>query len=350
MHVLLLIAALVFWFQASVPRWSTQTSGTTARLRGISVINDRVVWASGTNSTVLRTNDSGTNWKKLFVTSDQLDFRDIDGVDENTAYVLSIGNGPASRIYKTTDAGLTWTMQFKNEDPKVFLDAMSFWDKQRGIALGDSVNGQFYILMTEDGGRNWKRVPPDRLPPALDNEGAFAASGSNIAVFGRSHAWIGTGAAKKSRVLRTTDGGRTWLIADTPLNAGPSAGIFSIAFRDSKNGIVVGGDYQKEREAIDNAAITEDGGVTWKLVRGLTGYRSIVAYQPNATHDQHGYSQTIIAVGPAGSDFSTDGGKTWTQVEGLGFDTLDFPLPTKKGSSIAFAAGADGRIARLALK
>jgi photosystem II stability/assembly factor-like uncharacterized protein len=130
---------------------------------------------------------------------------------------LSIGNGPASEIYKTADSGETWSLQFKNEDEKAFLDAMSFWDAKHGIVFGDSVDKQFYILTTADGGSTWSRVPSANLPPAQPNEGAFAASGTNIAVIGKSHAWIGTGAAAKSRVLHTSDGGRTWQVADTPL-------------------------------------------------------------------------------------------------------------------------------------
>src|SRR5688572_21647859 len=206
MKLSVLIPLIIF----AAPHWTMQTSGVTARLRGVSAVSERVAWASGANSTVLRTVDGGVTWQKLTVTSDPLDFRDVDAVDAQTAYALSIGNGPASRIYKTTDAGKTWKQQFKNDDPKVFLDAMSFWDPNNGIAFGDSVDRQFYILTTADGGRSWSRIPQSALPQALENEGAFAASGTNIAVFGKSHAWIGTGAAAKSRVLHTSDRGRTW--------------------------------------------------------------------------------------------------------------------------------------------
>src|SRR5215510_6753216 len=153
----------------TAPRWTMQTSGVTARLRGVSAVNEQVAWASGADSTVLRTVDGGTTWQKLTATSETLDFRDVDAVDAQTAYVLSIGNGPASRIYKTTDAGKTWTQQFKNDDPKAFLDAMSFWDANNGIAFGDSVDGHFYILTTADGGSSWSRVPQSVLPPALEN-------------------------------------------------------------------------------------------------------------------------------------------------------------------------------------
>jgi photosystem II stability/assembly factor-like uncharacterized protein len=321
----------------AVPRWTVQTSGVTQRLRGVSAVSERVAWASGAGASVLRTEDGGTTWQKLNVTTEALDFRDIDAIDAQTAYVMSIGNGPASRIYKTSDAGKAWNLQFKHDDPKAFLDAMSFWDANHGIAFGDSVDKQFYILTTVDGGHKWSRVPAANLPTAQENEGAFAASGTNIAVFGKSHAWIGTGAAARSRVLRTSDGGRTWQVADTPLASGPSAGIFTIAFRDAKHGVIAGGDYKKESDAIDNLAVTNDGGSTWTLVRGLSGFRSVVAYVPGVK------TPTLVALGPAGGDFSLDDGRTWKPIEGPGFDTFSFA----PGKQLGWGAGAEGKIGRL---
>jgi len=330
MNLLLFFATILF----ALPQWALQSSGVTARLRGVSAVSDRVAWASGADSTVLRTTDGGTTWKKLAVTADVLDFRDIDAIDERTAYALSIGNGPASRIYKTTDAGATWKLQFRNDDPKAFYDAMSFWDANHGIVIGDSIDGQFCIMTTENGGRTWLRVPPSALPPALENEGAFAASGTNVAVFGSTHAWFGTGAAARSRVLHTADRGTTWTIAETPLRAGQTSGIYSVAFRDALNGVVVGGDHSKETEAINNAAITRDGGRTWMAVNGLTGFRSVVAYIP-------GQKAGILAVGPQGTDMSTDDGRTWAQIEGPGFDTFSFA----PGHALGWGAGARGTIA-----
>ncbi|HEX9366438.1 MAG TPA: hypothetical protein VF921_07415, partial [Vicinamibacterales bacterium] len=200
-----------------VPHWEAQTSGVTARLRGVSAVSDRVAWASGAGGTVLRTADGGATWRKLEVPeSARLDFRDVDAVSETTAYILSIGNGPASRIYKTTDAGAHWELQLTNDNPKAFFDAMAFWDAARGLVMGDSVDGTFDILRTNDGGTTWARVPHEKLPPALPNEGAFAGSGTNVAVFGRDLAWIGTGASTRCRVLQTKDGGGAWTIAETP--------------------------------------------------------------------------------------------------------------------------------------
>ncbi len=322
---------------ALAPAWTLQTSGVTARLRGVSAVDHRVAWASGAGATVLRTTDGGTTWQKLRVTSDSVDFRDVDAIDDQTAYVLSIGNGPASRIYKTRDAGTTWTEQFRSDDPKAFFDAMSFWDFEHGIVMGDSIDGQFCILTTANGGRSWARVPASALPAALPNEGAFAASGTNIAVFGKSHAWIGTGAAGKARVLRTTDRGRTWGVSETPITAGATAGIYSVAFRDAKNGVIVGGDYARETQALDNLAMTRDGGVTWTLAKGLSGFRSAVAYVPGKR------TRVIVAVGPLGTDYSMDDGRTWMVLEGPGFDTLSFA----RGKAIGWGAGARGILGRL---
>ena len=329
------IVAIVLAFAFVAPTWTLQSSGVTARLRGISAVNRRVAWASGSGSTVLRTEDGGASWKKITVTSDKLDFRDIDAIDEKTTYVLSIGNGDASRIYKTTDGGATWRLQFRNDDPKVFLDAMSFWDADHGLVIGDSIDRQFYLLITSDGGQHWTRVPPNKLPPAQDNEGAFAASGTNIAVYGRKYAWIGLGAAARARVMRTSDGGRSWKIFETPVKSGPSSGIFSISFRDASHGVIVGGDYQKENEAVDNLAITNDGGQTWQLVTGPAGFRSVVVYVPG--------TKMLFAVGPAGSDYSVDDGHTWTPITGPGFDTFSFA----RGEKVGWAAGARGAIGRL---
>ena len=262
-------------------RWTPLSTGSSARLRGVSAVTDRVAWASGTNGTILRTTDGGATWQTLLVPgAEKLDFRDIDAVDETTAYALSIGSGELSRIYKTSDAGRTWSEQFVNRDAKAFFDAMAFWDAKRGVAVSDSVDGQFVILMTTDGGTSWERVPAAALPPALPNEGFFAASGTNVTVAAPNHVWIGTGAASEARVLRSSDGGRTWAVAKTPLDAGPSAGIFSIAFSDATHGIVVGGDYKAESVAGNNAAITTDGGATWTPMKGLSGFRSVVAYVP----------------------------------------------------------------------
>lgn len=324
-----LMAAVVL---AAPQTWTQQLTGVTARLRGISAVSDRVAWASGSEGSVLRTTDGGDSWNAITVPgAEHLDFRDIDAFSSDVAYALSIGNGELSRIYKTTNGGRDWALQFAGTDPKLFLDAMAFWSDDRGIAYGDSIDGQFVIYVTTNG-RTWERIPSDRLPPALPGEGAYAASGTNVAVHG-NHVWIGTTA---SRVLHSPDRGRTWTVTQTPVATSDSAGIFSIAFRDAQHGIVVGGDYRKESEAIDNASITSDGGRTWTLSKGLSGYRSAVAFVPRT-------KSTWLAIGPLGADVSTDDGRTWTPLPGAGFDAFSFA----PGKSVGWGSGQRGGIARL---
>ena len=335
-----IVSAVVLLAIVAVPEWALQKSGVTARLRGVSAASERVAWASGSNNTIVRTEDGGATWTPTSrPTIDPLDFRDIDAVSERVAYVMSIGAGSLSRIFKTTDAGATWTLQFINEHPEAFFDAMAFWDADHGIAVSDAVQGAFVIITTDNGGRTWTRVPAEKLPPALPNEGAFAASGTNVTVFGSSHVWFGTGAAARARVLYSADRGATWQIAETPLRAGASSGIYSIAFRDASHGVIVGGDYAKEAEAVENAAITSDGGRTWTLTTGLSGFRSVVAYLP-------GSPATFLAAGPLGSNISTDDGRTWSAVQGPGFDTFSFA----PGKMVGWGAGARGAIGRFDMK
>lgn len=329
----LAMVSAVSWVTQSF--WVSQSTGLTTRLRGVSAVTDKVAWTSGAQGAVLRTVDGGHTWQRLKIAAaESLDFRDIDAFNDRVAYTLSIGPGEASRIYKTTDGGSRWNLQFINRDLKAFFDAMAFWNEDRGIALSDSVESRFVFLMTNDGGRRWAHARAEGLPPALPNEGFFAASGTNVAVFGTDHVWAGTTAG---RVLRSTDRGRTWNVSTTPVGTGSSAGIFSIAFRDANHGIVVGGDYKKETEAVDNAAVTSDGGATWTLVTGLSGFRSAVAYIPGAK------TPSLLAVGPQGADYSNDDGHTWTRVDGPGFDTVSFA----SGGTIGWAAGALGRVARI---
>lgn len=316
--------------------WQEQASGVTARLRGASAVSERVAWASGANGTVVRTVDGGATWQARPVPgAERLDFRDVDAFSESIAYILSIGPGEASRIFKTIDGGARWIEQFKNTDPKVFLDAMTFRDVNRGFAFSDSVDGAFVILRTSNGGTTWEQIPAEGLPPALDGEGAFAGSGTNIAIVGDA-IWIGTTA---SRVLQSHNSGRTWTVTATPLATGNATGIFSIAFRDARHGVAVGGNYTKEGEAVDNAVFTADGGRTWALAtRGLSGFRSVVATIPGTT-------SSFIAVGPSGADRSDDDGHTWTPMGSAGFHAFSFAPRTKTG----WGAGERGRIARLQL-
>src|SRR5258708_35816163 len=174
-------------------------------MRGVSAVSKKVVWASGTNGTYLQTTDGGATWRVAVVPgAEALDFRDVHGVDDRTAYLLSSGPGDKSRIYKTTDSGAHWDLQLTNSNPAGFWDAMAFWSSERGIVLGDPVDGKFVILVTNDGGAHWKYQVG---PSALRAEGAFAASGTCLIIRGYHEAWFGTGGPGAGRGVFFRGGG-----------------------------------------------------------------------------------------------------------------------------------------------
>ncbi len=331
--------AVLLTTPTALAQWAPQPSGTTARLRGLSVVDDRIAWASGSGGTVLRTVDGGETWEPRAVPdSDRLDFRDVEAINDRTAYALAIGEGELSRIVKTTDGGASWTLQHVNRDPEGFLDALAFWDARHGLALGDPVDGRFVILATVDGGATWARIDGEGMPEAMAGEGAFAASGTCLVVHGDRHSWFGTGAG---RVFCSDDRGRTWTAHATPIRAGGgTAGIFSLAFWDADHGVAVGGDYKEPGRAAEVAALTADSGRTWMAPNrsGPGGYRSAVAHLPGTP------GPTLIAVGPSGTDSSTDGGATWTKLGDAGFHAV-----AAVGPRSAWAVGEDGAIGRLVI-
>ena len=310
-------------------------SGVNASFRGLSVVNNSVVWVSGTGGTVLRTVDGGANWENVSVPNmDKTDFRDVEGFDKNTAIVMGIAS-PA-RFYKTTDRGQNWKLVYFDDREEVFFDGMSFWNKRNGIAFSDPVNGRHLLIRTTDGGDTWEEIPADGIPEKLDPEFGFAASGTGMPVEGRNTVWLGMGGIK-SRVFKSENGGLNWSVAETPVvHGGQSTGIYSVAFKNKKVGIAVGGDYMNQ--VIQNTmAHTQDGGITWHLPEKQTHqYRECVA---------HYRGNTFFAVGPSGFDRTTDNGKNWAPHY---WEVKDLTaLAFAKGSRVGFAVGKGGQIYKI---
>lgn len=339
MKNLLIIAFVLIASQITFAQWIKQSVNTTASLRGLSVVNEKVIWASGTGGTVIRTTDGGKTWDVIQVPdAAKLDFRDIEAFDENTAYILSIGNGDASRIYKTMDGGAAWVLQFKNTDEKAFYDAIACWGRDDCIAMSDPVDAAFRLVTTLSGGNTWFQIspPPHKgAPLAAAEEAAFAASGTCLIVQGRTTVFLVSGGSD-ARVFRSANRGRTWSAADTPIVKGrPGTGIFSIAMIDALNGVIVGGDYEKPSDNSNSLAFTRDGGKTWVKAAGLSGYRSGVTYVDK---------KTIIAVGTNGSDITRNGGKSWKQI-----DKGDYNSVQAQGKKAVWAVGPNGTVSRLKL-
>ena len=219
---------------------------------------------------------------------------------------------------------------------------------------------KFELLMTTDG-QSWTHIPPSQLPPALEGEGAFAASNSCLAILrnpvtsstpvtpsaakdpgvpdtktiadtsapppvqpwksGASaprepaekekalapegNIWFATG-GRAARVFHSSDRGQTWQVFNTPIAHGPdSAGIFSIAFRDANHGVIAGGDYKHPEQDGPNLAFTNDAGKTWTLSKVTPqSYYSAVAFDrkhksANAQNlDENQANLRLFIVGP----------------------------------------------------
>jgi len=321
---------------ASVPTITEQESHTTALLQAVSAVNDSVIWVSGHKATWVRTVDGGRTWVPGAMTGPDsgLQFRDVQGVSATTAYLLAAGPGDSSRIYKTTDAGRSWQLQFMNHDSAAFYDCFGFWDATHGIAVSDAAHGKMIVIRTDDG-EHWAEVAED-MPAALPKEGSPAAGGTCLIVQGRTHAWFGTEPA--ARVYRSADRGQHWSVVTTPIVTGEAAGVATLAFRDEQHGMALGGRLLSRDDMSDSvAAITSDGGATWTLVHRPTFSGAV--YGAAVVWNLPGY---VVAAGPKGLDWTANDGRSWTNLSGANYWAVECTSP-----AVCWAAGPGGRITKI---
>lgn len=337
-YTLVMLSILCLGCQSSKEySWEEFSIESQPSLRGISVLNEKVIWVSGTNGTVMKTINGGLNWEDVYVPdSDSLDFRDVEVLTEDEVVLMSAGPGKKSNIYKSKDGGRHWSLELTNAYDSGFYDGMAFWDETHGILGGDPIDGKLFLMKTSDGGDSWQRIHPDKLPEMNDGEiGGFAASGSHLTVFGES-VWIGSG-GRSSRVFYSQDRGEHWEVVYTPIIQGEgSQGIFSMDFFDANTGIAVGGDYKNEDEGKNNVMFTNDGATTWKLADSFPVFQSSVRYVGE---------NRLISVGPAAVYTSDNGGTSWSKIAGSGYHTLDV---SEDGA--IWAAGRDGIVGQLVTK
>jgi photosystem II stability/assembly factor-like uncharacterized protein len=337
---LLAVAALTLGLPgARAQSWVTLTSGVDSNLRAISAARVAAtghiaIWASGSHDVILRSLDDGVTWTRLSIPGQpDLDFRGIVAFDDRTVYLMSSGEGNKSKIHKTIDGGVNWELQYTDLNNAFFLDSIACSSPTNCFALGDPINGKFLLLETTDGHR-WNPLPPQDLPTALPKEGAFAASNSNLLVVSGSELFVATGAFA-ARVLHTPDTGKTWSASSVPIAADNlTSGIFSITRSNEGRLFAAGGDYANPGVALRIAALSLDQSQTWKSpAQQPTGYRSAIVSENG---------QTLVAVGPNGSDFSSDSGLHWKPFSALPLNAL-FSLDAEH----VYAAGARGTIAQL---
>ncbi len=363
--LVLLVGLLSVTFGSVQAQWQMENSTTTADLRGIDSVGGGVAWASGTNGTVVRTEDGGYLWQPCTVPpgAEHLDFRGIQAFDANTAIVMSSGKGDLSRLYKTTDGCQTWKLLFTNPDKDGFWDAVLFNAHREGWLLGDPVNGRFTLFYSDDRGRTWTRLNNKGLEAQAATQGAFAASNTSLiddlefGTGGKEGAFFYSVTSRdiclddcSQEDLLTSRRHTKWAREEVPLGShSESSGVFSLALKRNQTGsgwsstevVAVGGDYLKPDKATATAASSDDGGKTWHAAQTPPhGYRSAVAYD-EAT-------KVWITVGPNGTDISTDDGRNWRAVHpDAALHEVTDADRNWNALALPFVVGPHGRIGKL---
>ncbi|MCG8578330.1 MAG: YCF48-related protein [Bacteroidales bacterium] len=311
---------------------------TTASIRGLSVVDENCLWLSGSQGTVLRSMNGGQSWKDCSISTEaNNDFRSIHAFDSLRAIVIGINN-PAV-IYSTSNGGTSWNAMDTLSGKGLFFNSLKFNDTSTGVAVSDPVDGHFLIIRSDDGGTNWHKSTI--VPPALNGESNFAASNTCIELLTNGYAWM-AGGGVKARVYSSNDFGNTWTVSNTPIKTqGAADGIYSIAFSNMNNGIIVGGNYQHPERNDSIAAFSNDGGLSWQLCQTMPrGFRSCIQFLNDGT------SSIAIAMGKTGFDYSVDKGLNWQP----GGDNGYYTIRAIPGELAAYGAGADGRVVFINVK
>lgn len=325
---LLVFFACLAFLSSAAQTVKLLNSGSKASFRGLSVVNDDVVWVSGSAGTVGKSTDGGETWAMMTVKGfEKTDFRDIEAFDKNTAIIMGIAE-PAY-ILKTTDGGANWRVVFKDTTKGMFLDAMEFWNEQSGIVIGDPIGDKIFIARTFDGGKSWRGIPVENIPEADKGEAFFASSGTNVRKLSKSEAVFVSGGLRARLFMRDKK-------IDLPILQGKeSTGANSIAVKNKKCFIIVGGDFTAKDDTTKNCVLTADGGKTFTAPAvGPHGYRSCVEYLGK---------KNWITCGLNGVDYSMDEGQNWAWISKESFHAV---RKAKKGKAVYFSGGG-GRIGKL---
>lgn len=303
-------------------------------IRGLSVVDDKTAWISGSKGYIAKTSDGGKTWDWQQIKGyEKSDFRDIEAFDDKEAVIMS--SGTPSFILKTIDGGKTWQEKYQKTDATYFLDAMDFADNLHGYILGDPVNNKFLLLETKDGGETWNEAK--NAPYAIPGEAAFAASGTCLRVSNKGAIYIASG-GKSARLISLQPNNDQWQYANLPITHGQSSeGAFSLSIGQNQ-GIIIGGDYANDKKT--------DSVVTIHTVHPLLNFTppqtGPAGFQSSVEHLK---SDTFLSTGTPGSNITTDGGKTWKQIDGTSFNVCS----KAKHGKLILLAGNSGKIAILNL-
>ena len=313
--------------------WLLIDSPTESSLRGLTLVDNKTAFASGSKGEVIASIDGGKTWTIVEKPgTDQFEIRDMHAFDANR--VVAMNSGEPAKFFLSDDAGKSWSETFFERDKAAFFDAFEFWDNEKGIGFSDPIDGRLVVVRTDDGGKTWERNAKEYCPEFEEGEAGFAASGSCLAIHGTKKVWIGTGGkagkTKVARVVYSMDAGKSWVSSDTPIPRTESKGIFSLAFPTDSFGVAVGGDYKAPEIAHDNIVLTNDGGKTWRTCKGKSpsGYRSVVS------HFKRDGKLILVTSGRNGTDISLDNGENWKRISDVGFQAMSFSADGSSGIGV----------------
>lgn len=329
----------IFSQRKALPRVEILNTGVKTSIRGLSVVNNNVIWVSGSDGMVGKSSNAGKNWKWMTVKGfEKNDFRDIEAFDANTAIIMAIpdpDNIHPANILKTTDGGETWKVVYENKTKGMFLDAMEFRDPKNGMVIGDPVDGRFFMAKTTDAGNTWQELAVEERFVADSGEAFFASSGTNIRLLYNGSVVIASG-GKNSRLFYDKK------IFDLPMTKGKeTAGTNSVAVFDNYKKspankiIIVGGDFTVDSMIDRNCFVSNNGGKTWERPKTPPpGYRSCVEFLNK---------ETIVTCGLNGVDYSFDGGRNFYSISNEGFHVCRY---ARIGNTV-YLAGSNGKIGKL---
>jgi photosystem II stability/assembly factor-like uncharacterized protein len=237
-----------------------------------------------------QTSDGGSTWREMAVGAPAEGLVHSSMVDHTHIWVCT----DHGRIYRTTDGGVSWAVQFYDTSKTKFFNYIKMFDLNNGVAEGDGPpSARAIVLKTTDGGDHWTSVPNSL-------EGSSGSIWQRIDFVNRDVGYFFVSGFGPQGLFKTTDGGVTWSETNYPPFASgypPYAEV--IRFYNERIGLAI-----PEKGLVYR---TVDGGASWKLFTSPhTGSGNDIEFIP-------GNPAKVWMTDYSKLYFSTDTGRTWSE-------------------------------------
>jgi photosystem II stability/assembly factor-like uncharacterized protein len=324
----------------------------------------KVGYFGATGGGLWKTTDGGATWAS--VTDGQIKSASVGAVAvaESDPNIVFIGMGescirgnimPGDGVYKSTDAGKTWThIGFENSDA---ISRIRIHPTDPSIVFVADF-GKYGVPSEErgvfkstDGGKTWRKVlykgpATGAADISIDRTNPNVMYAAMWEAYRKEYEMSSGGAG--SGLFKSTDGGETW--TDITRAQGLPAGM------DGKIGVAVSGADPNRVYALienENGGLfrSEDAGGTWSLVNNERRFRQRAFYYTHVFADPK--NKDLVYIGNVGTYRSLDGGKTFAQQQFAGGDSHDLWIDPDNsdhvmhssdgGGAITYNASADNR-------